>query len=64
MKKDKEAEEVESYEQPAKKINEGLCCRCTKRNRERVCSVTGKYVARKHRCDARIDGKKCFKYKD
>ena len=59
--KDKETTEETVVE--SKRVNEGFCCRCTRR-KEKKCSVTNAYVARKHRCTAKIDGKKAFKYKD
>ena len=60
--KDKKEEKVDS--EKSSKINDGLCCRCTKRNTEKICKITGKHVARKHKCDAKIKGKLAFSYKD
>ncbi len=58
MKEKKETEKSES------KINDGLCCRCSRRNDEKICKITGKHVARKHKCDVKVNGKKAFIYKD
>jgi hypothetical protein len=54
----------DTVEKTSSKINDGMCCRCTRR-KEKKCKLTNKYVPRKHKCDATTkSGKIGFTYKD
>jgi len=64
-KKENEVTKTDSGDvKKSSKINDGCCCRCTKRC-DKMCKITGKYVARKHKCDAKMkNGKLGFSYDD
>ena len=63
-KKEREVEKTDSGDTKSKRVNDGMCCRCTRRDCEKRCKISGNYVARKHKCDQKINGKKAFNYKD
>lgn len=62
-KKDKETS-GDTKETKTSKINDGMCCRCTRRKLKK-CKLTDKYTPRKHKCDVKMkNGKLGFTYKD